>query len=518
MSQLLFLNNSAPIQNLVKLYSTYIMPHLAKRSHIIGIKAAVAFSLIYFLYDRLFKPPKQLRQFPYISYYTTIKTILNGESARDFDRRVIAPLLETEWKEGVYMRPFGNGWNVMIADPELAKTVFSKTGENSIMISNGHEWKSQRKLANPAFHRSMPVNLFGNLTLDFFDIVDQSNGHVDFTDLIQRWTLDAIGRAGFGFDFKAIKEKNNDWVDTYNFINDSFSNGFYFLFPFLDQEGSVLLSAERKKVHQRLNQFLGMIDQMILNKRETVKKGNLDNDYLAENEKDLLTLMIEGEMRGEGAMSNADLRSNVCIFFLAGHETTSNTLSFAIYYLAAHPEVQQKAREEAIRVLGDDPTDVLPTLEQIKEFNYINQVMKETLRINGPVSRVVTRIANEGFFLNDKFVPKGTLVNVDMNNIHHSKKFWSDPYKFDPDRFAQDAQGIARKASSGMNWLPFGSGGRQCIGMNFSLYEQRVFLSMLLRRYTWKLPEDSIHKNGVVSIGAGITSTAKLDIDFTRRY
>ncbi|OBZ85840.1 hypothetical protein A0J61_06113 [Choanephora cucurbitarum] len=545
MDQLSSFKSNLVIQNLIELYNTYALPRLTKQNQKIGISAAVAISLIYFL-DRLSKPPKNLRHFPYISYYALIKSALRGESSRDFDARVVAPLLDNELNKAVYLRPLGTGWNVMIADPEIAKTVFLKTekfpkqtpppkmqqtifgrflGENSIVISNGHEWKSQRKLANPAFHRSMPVNLFGKLTLDFFDVVDQSNEHVDFTDLIQRWTLEAIGKAGFGFDFNAIKKKDNVWVTTYNVINAGFANAIYLLFPFLDQKDSFLLSPRRRKIHYHMTRFLGMLDQVILDKREAIENGNLENDYLAENEKDLLTLMIEGEMRGEGMMSNDDLRSNVCVFFLAGHDTTANTLSFAIYYLATHPEIQQKAREEAIKVLSDEPRNVLPTLEQTRELVYINQIMRETLRINGPVSRVASREAAEDFFLDEKLIPKGTPINIDINAIHHSKKLWKNPYEFDPERFAADGEGTTRKANSGMAWLPFGSGARQCIGMNFSLYEQRVFLSMLrnvssytLRRYTWKLPDDSIHKNGVISVGASITNTAKLDIDFTRRY
>ncbi|KAI8366859.1 cytochrome P450 [Blakeslea trispora] len=539
MDQLSSVKNNLPVQRLMELYNTYVLPRLTKRNKTIGISTAVAFSVMYFIYERIIKPPKHLRQFPYVTYYQSIKTALMKESARAFDRRVVAPKLKDEWKEGVYLRLFGNGWNVMVANPELAKIVFLKTdnfpksvpteiskrtvigkflGDNSIVMSNGHVWKSQRKLANPAFHRSMPVNLFGHLTLDFFDVVEQHNGHVDFTDLIQRWTLDAIGKAGFGFNFNAIKQKDNEWVETYNVVNEGLKSGLHFLFPFLDQADSIWLTASRRNVHYHLNRFLSMVDQMTLKKREAVEKGDTENNYLAENEKDLLTLMIEGEMRGEGIMSNEDLRSNVCLFFLAGHDTTSNTLSFAIYYLATHPEIQQRAREEAIRVLGDEPKDVLPTLEQARELVYINQVMKETLRINGPVSRVVSRKATEDFVLNDKLIPKGTLVNVDLHNIHQSEKFWTNPDEFNPERFAEDGEGTTRKAGTGMTWLPFGSGARQCIGMNFSLYEQRVFLSMLLRKYTWKLPEDSIHKHGVVTIGAGIASPAKLDIDFTKRY
>jgi cytochrome P450 len=70
-------------------------------------------------------------------------------------------------------------------------------GPNMVFL-NGHEWKSQRKMANPAFHRSMPVKLFGELTVEMFKVMETMGETIDFSDMMERWTLDAIGKAGFG--------------------------------------------------------------------------------------------------------------------------------------------------------------------------------------------------------------------------------------------------------------------------------------------------------------------------------
>jgi cholesterol 24(S)-hydroxylase len=124
--------------------------------------------------------------------------------------------------------------------------------------------------------------------------------------------------------------------------------------------------------------------------------------------------------------------------------------------------------------------DVLPNAEETKRMTYINQIMKETLRINGPASRVVPRVATEDTDLNGTFIPKGTQLTVNIYNIQHSDKYWNDGDKFNPDRFSESGEGI-RGAGEGLAWLPFGNGARQCIGMNFSLNEQRVMLSMLCK-------------------------------------
>jgi cytochrome P450 len=80
-----------------------------------------------------------------------------------------------------------------------------------------------------------------------------------------------------------------------------------------------------------------MLDEVITSKREQLKRGDVKNDTLEENERDLLTLMIESELRGEGILSDEELKANLCLFFFAGHDTTTSALSFALYHLAKHP-------------------------------------------------------------------------------------------------------------------------------------------------------------------------------------
>lgn len=111
-------------------------------------------------------------------------------------------------------------------------------------------------------------------------------------------------------------------------------------------------------------------------------------------------------------------------------------------------------------------------------MTYINQIMKETLRLNDPAPRVVPRKVTEDTVLSGTFIPKGSMVTVNIYNVHHVDKIWKDSAKFNPDRFAEDGE-ANRDAGEGMTWLPFGNGARQCLGMNFSLNEQRVLLSML---------------------------------------
>lgn len=141
--------------------------------------------------------------------------------------------------------------------------------------------------------------------------------------------------------------------------------------------------------------------------------------------------------------------------------------------------MQEKAREEAISILGDEPVNVIPTIEDTKKMVYINRVMKETLRLQNPVPRVIARKVTEDTVLtNGTSIPKGSLLTINIFNLHHKDELWKDSSKFNPDRFAENEE-ATRGAGEGLAWAPFGDGSRKCIGMNFSLNEQRVLLSMM---------------------------------------
>ncbi|KAI8647570.1 cytochrome P450, partial [Parasitella parasitica] len=524
-----------PLQSTVEMYQQ-IVPHLTKKHKAVAISTAVALSLIYVIQDRYFKPPKNIRHIPYQGYLDVIRSSITKESYPDRANRILLPIINSQSNNGLYVRLGRLGWEIHVANPEAAKKVFLKqdlfpkadvlqgkeatlaakfTNGPNLVFLNGSHWKAQRMIANPAFHRAQPIQLFGRMTQDLFTKMEALDETIDISDLMQRWTLDAIGKAGFGFDFHAVKDNDSAWVKTYNIINAGLQEPFYFFFPILDQ-ALLWLSPKRQAVHQEMKRFVDMLSEVIKKKRHDIEAG-LQNNNLPENEKDVLTLFIESEQRGEGALTNEELRSNLHIFFLAGHDTTSNALSFALYYLARHSEFQQRAREEVLSILGDAPEDILPSSDQLKQLNYINQVIKETLRMNGPAAQIVPRVSQQDTDLAGSFIPKGSLVTVDLYNIHHSKKVWKDADQFNPERFAPKGES-SQLAGDGMTWVPFGNGARQCIGMNFSLNEQRVLLSMMLRKFTWKLPADSIHKDQVVTQGLNLISPFDLKIQFEKRY
>ncbi|KAI8361722.1 cytochrome P450 [Blakeslea trispora] len=514
-----------------------IVPQLQKKAGVISVSTAVILAVLYTTLQKFNQPPKQLRHLPYVTYFTFLKYSFRDALFEHFSNEMTMPLIR-KGSNGIYMRPTVEGWSVQVANPLAVKQIllkpessFPKANSNvgtpdtlihkfiggpNIVFLSGKDWRRHRKIANPAFQRSMPVKTFGHLTTKMYKAMDDLGSNtVDVLDLFERWTLDAIGITGFDFDFNALGDRDSKWVHYYDSIKEGMSNPFYIFFPAFDTK-YLHLFKRRKQMHENLEKFLANIDMMIEQKRKLVHEKM---HTVRDEDKDLLTLMIEsGLSEGDDKLSDDELRSNLCIFFLAGHDTTANTLAFTLYELAVNPELQEKAREEALRILGDAPEDVIPTIEQTKQMDYINMVMKETMRRHTPVYSTTNRVALEDIELSGNYIPKGSEISIDIYNLHHNPDVWQDPYRFDPDRFLPGGEADQHK---GIAWVPFSNGGRQCIGMNFSLAEQRVVLSMMLRKFKWSLPANSPHRDTLqkrgIAWGLVITKDA-LEITFEKRY
>lgn len=189
--------------------------------------------------------------------------------------------------------------------------------------------------------------------------------------------------------------------------------------------------------------------------------------------------MLTGVDKRTGERLSDDNIVAQCITFLvAGHETTSGLLSFAISYLIKHPEVVARAQEEVDRVLGTD-TSVLPTYQQIQGLTYITQILNESLRL-WPTAAAFTRYPYEDAMVGGYLLPKGSSITALTIMLHRDPTVWgADAEEFNPDHFKPET-----RASLPPNaYKPFGSGQRACIGRQFAMQEAVLVLGMLLQRF-----------------------------------
>ncbi|OZJ04260.1 hypothetical protein BZG36_02469 [Bifiguratus adelaidae] len=496
----------------------------------------LGYLVVYRLYSAIVTVPSSLKHLKATNRIKDYQYMLQGKPA-DVRKRLSALPVLRQTGSGVFLSGDRGVWTVAVAEPKAARTLLMKTsifpktifanrprgdiiekwlGKDNIVNSNGDTWKKHRKPANPAFHKAMPINLFGRLTKTFFKQVELENNRVHVNKIMQRFTLDAIGNGAFDFDFQALEKPDSKEIRAYNNVMHIIFDPLNFVIPWLDAFLSKV-SRARRDVHDQVDLLNDVLAKMIAKKKQSMKEGN--GAGIADEDKDLLTMMLVAnheEVDGSKRLTDAQLRSDLAIFFVAGHDTTSNALTFALYHLAVNPGVQHKAREECIRVLGDTPQDIVPTAEQIKELTYTSQIIQETLRLNPPAQGTSQRLVAEDTELGGYFIPKGSMAALDIWSLHHNPNVWDDPETWNPDRFAPGGEYESKDSYS---WLPFGHGQRQCIGMQFSLAEQRVFLSMLLRKYEISLPADSIHAKGlVITPQFGVLSADNLIVDLKPRY
>jgi cytochrome P450/NADPH-cytochrome P450 reductase len=297
----------------------------------------------------------------------------------------------------------------------------------------------------------------------------EANAPVDVASEMTKLTLDTIALCGFSYRFDSFQRQDQH--------------------PFVDAMVTVLTENQSQMRRPKaLNALMvgahwrAQAAQKLMNDtvseiiRERRAAGRL------EGRMDLLEHMLHGvdKVTGE-SLSDENIRSQCLTFLVAGHETTSGLLSFAVYFLLHHPEVAARAQAEVDRVLGTDLSQP-PTYEQIHALEYITQILEETLRL-WPTAPAFTRGPKRppGEVIGGKyFIPHGQPVQLLLPQIHRSTKVWGpDAEQFNPDRFSEQAKA---ERPAGV-FLPFGTGERACIGRQFAMQEAKLVLGMLLQRF-----------------------------------
>ncbi|PKW11555.1 unspecific monooxygenase [Streptomyces sp. 1222.5] len=331
-------------------------------------------------------------------------------------------------------------------------------------------WQLAHDVLAPGFSREametyhgMMLAVAGRLT-DHWDRETAAGRTVDAPGDMTRLTLETIARTGFGHDFGSFERDRPH--------------------PFVSAMVGTLTYA------QRLNSVPGPLAPLLLRTaarrnaadmaclNRTVDGLVADRSRSGGGDGDLLDRMLETAHPETGERLSAEnVRKQVITFLVAGHETTSGALSFALYYLARHPEIAARARAEVDRVWGGTAQ---PGYEQVAKLRYVRRVLDETLRL-WPTAPAFAREARDDTVLAGEHpMRRGAWALVLTPMLHREPEVWGeDAERFDPDRF--DAKAV--RARPPHTFKPFGTGARACIGRQFALHEATLVLGLLLRRY-----------------------------------
>jgi cytochrome P450 len=344
---------------------------------------------------------------------------------------------------------------------------------DGIFVSEGELWARQRRLLAPEFREKAVGRFLPSIVESAEQLFAEwderlGRGAIDVTHDMMRLTLWVVGRAMFRGEFLSQAEQIGHSLEVClaHATKQMLCMGLYK--SWLPTRGN----RDAKHAERQLNDIVMGI---IRSARADPPGGT-----------DVLSRMIHARDpdTGEG-MSDKQLLDETKSLILAGHETTSLALSWAFYLLARHPEVERRLVEECERVLGDDP----PSLEHLPELVYTRMVFFEAMRLYPPVPGVSRNVV-ETDDIDGVRVEAGEVVVISAYVTHRHPAYWSDPERFDPERFAPAALDDIEPYS----YFPFLLGRRACLGEHFAMLEGVVLLAMLVRRYRMSLVSNQPHR------------------------
>jgi cytochrome P450 len=334
-----------------------------------------------------------------------------------------------------------------------------------LLTTHGEPWRTQRRLIQKGFDRKQLEALSSILrdslaeSLRNFDR-EARLGPVDIYPHLMKMTFAMVARSLFGA--RLIDEDIDLVSHTIGTVQEFIVR--QTLQPYLNPWFAVSGDLRR---HEEMRARADSILMQYIKRRRHEPPGH-----------DLLqTLMDARYSDGEG-MSDELVLSESMQLLVAGHETSSNALSWLLYLLSTHPDCLEKVRQEFDSVLGDAPLGYA----DVPKFEFTSQVIYEALRLYPPFW-MIDRMAVADDRVGDLAIPRGSTVIVFVYGAHHAPRYWPNPESFDPERFTKENE----KTHPPFTWLPFGGGPRGCIGGNYAMLQILMILGSLLRRYDLQL-------------------------------
>ena len=333
-------------------------------------------------------------------------------------------------------------------------------------------WQLAHDILMPAFTREAMTG-YHSIMLDVarellvrWDAAAQRGHRIDVSADMTRLTLETIGRAGFGYRFDSFERDQPHPFVTAMTRALRYAN-LSMVAPMAPMRR--ILAGSRRKNQADVALMERTVDDVIAARR----------DNAAPQTPDLLDRMLHATHPDTGhRLDPVNIRQQIITFIIAGHETTSGALSFALYYLTQHPQALARAQAE-VDTLWGDTDDPAPAFADIAKLRYVRAVLDEAMRL-WPTAPAYLRVARADTVLGGRYpMKKGDWAMVLLPLLHRDPQAWTDPERFDPDRFAP-GQAKTRPPHA---YKPFGTGQRACIGRQFALHEAVLALALILHRY-----------------------------------
>ncbi|XP_055697206.1 probable cytochrome P450 6a14 [Phlebotomus papatasi] len=345
----------------------------------------------------------------------------------------------------------------------------------------GQKWKIMRAKLSPTFTSGKMKMMHSTIIAvakEFEKVLEPfaaKQEQIEMKEFLARFTTDVIGSCAFGIECNSLKEPDTEFGQVgkklFDFKGLRVAKQFFLLtFPKISK--TLRMEITDRDVAKFFMKLLR--DTIDYREKNNVKR----NDFLSLMIQLKNTGKLEGDNVNLGQITFEELAAQTFLFFIAGFETSSSTMTFALYELALNQDIQDHVREEISSVLERHGGEF--TYDACMELKYLERVIKETLR-KYPIVDNLLRVATNDYQVpgTNHVLKKGMSVIVPVYAIQRDPEIYPNPERFDPDRFTEENI----KNRHPYAWLPFGEGPRNCIGMRFGLMQTRVGLATIINKY-----------------------------------
>ena len=383
---------------------------------------------------------------------------------------------------------------IVTIDPAVIQHVFKTNAENyqkseiqvkrmghflgkGLLTTHGEAWRTQRRLIQKGFDRKQLdalASIMQDSLADSLRDFDRQigNGPVDIYPHLMKMTFAMVARSLFG---ARLKDEDIDRVSH----------------TICTVQGFIV----RQTLEPYLNPWFAASGQLRRHEEMRVRADSVLMAYIKQRRgqepgQDLLQTLMDARYSDGQGMSDELVLSESMQLLVAGHETSSNGLSWLLYLLSAHPDCLARVRQELDSVLNG----ALLTHADVPKLEFTTQVIQEGLRLYPPFW-MIDRTAVADDRVGEIEIPGGSTVIVYVYGAHHAPRYWDAPETFDPDRFIKANE----KSRTPFTYLPFGGGPRTCIGGNYAMLQILMILSELLPGYDFELaPSQTIEARPAV--------------------
>ncbi|KAH7110702.1 cytochrome P450 3A5 [Dactylonectria macrodidyma] len=364
--------------------------------------------------------------------------------------------------------------------PPFWERIVGEIAGKGILFTEGQEHRRQRKLLIAPFS-------FGNIrrlcpffqqkaretSAIIYKSLEQGDRFIDVSELLSRTTLDIVGLAALGYELNSLStssELATHYSKIFEFVT-PLQVAISFVNQFIPIRSVLPFEANRSYINANA-QVRRILRRHIRQRRDEYRQGKVEGEKAS---RDLLTLMIE---ESKDAWSEEEMLGYLLNFMSAGHETTAGALTWALYVLTLHPDIQKRVRDEVQAKL----TSLSPTQSELENLPYMNNFLSEVLRVYPPAPNF-HRQAAEDVEIEGVKIPKGTLVMIAPAAAQFNPLLWgSTADTFNPDRW----DNLPEPAKDPYISLAFSNGPRVCIGKHIALLEMKVIMAELISNFEFE--------------------------------